>query len=175
MAKQHLSARLDAATVEALDAWARARGLSRTEAVEQLIEAGMADHAHGDDVDQGDHGGEVELLRAWLEDARAQVAKKDEQIDRLTAALGNAQALQAAAEARALKAADEAAGAAESDGEDVLDQEAEDAASGVVETPQDATGAVLSVDAGEDDRTVEDGPERRLTWRERLARWLLGE
>ena len=139
------SYRLDAATIEAVEAWARDHGKSNTEAVETLLEAALegvhveAGRPHGD-------GADVALLEANLEDMRAhvatltgqleakdrQIAERDAQIRGLMDIADHAQQLHGAAMAGLIAAPGvqtdaEAAGADEADGKGEGDLEAADA------------------------------------------------
>ena len=139
------SYRLDTATIEAVEAWAREHGKSNTQAVEALLEAALegvhveAGRPHGD-------GADVALLEANLEDMRAhvatltgqleakdrQIAERDAQIRGLMDIADHAQQLHGAAMAGLIAAPDapagaEAAGADESDGKGEDDLEDADA------------------------------------------------
>ena len=121
------SYRLDTATIEAVEAWAREHGKSNTQAVEALLEAALegvhveAGRPHGD-------GADVALLEANLEDMRAhvatltgqleakdrQIAERDAQIRGLMDIADHAQQLHGAAVAGLISTAGaEAAGADE--------------------------------------------------------------
>lgn len=120
MAKVHKTYRLDADLVAQVEQWASDHGITQGEAMAQLLSRGLeekaptAEQADGPtDSGAGDEGALVEVLRGNVADLRRQVDTlthqlegKDEQINGLMKLAGNAQALQGAAEARALKAAE---------------------------------------------------------------------
>ncbi len=97
MVKAQRSYRLDAATIEAVEAWARDHGTTNTEAVEALLEAAL-NGAPAEDAPQdgGSRDEVVAILKANVDDLRAQVAIKDEQIRALTEIADHAQQLHAA-------------------------------------------------------------------------------
>lgn len=123
MAKVHKTYRLDADLVAQVEQWASDHGITQGEAMAQLLSRGLeekaptTEQADGPtDSGAGDEGALVEVLRGNVADLRRQVDTltqqlegKDEQINGLMKIAGNAQALQGAAEARALKAAETAA------------------------------------------------------------------
>lgn len=173
MATVHRSYRLEAGLLAQVESWAADNGMRSSEAVAALLERGLAPCEEY--IPQGadnNAAAEVEALRANLEDLRAQIAAKDRQLELALSMATNAQALQVAAEARALEAARETPLSVEDDDED---QKAEDVDSGAVGPSERPTGAVLSDDDGAGDTGAEAVKEKRLTWRERLARWILGE
>lgn len=117
MAKAHVNMRLDAEVLEALNQYAQGAGISRTEATERLLRAGMAQG--GPTVDKGEDSADsgtterlrtiVEVLRDSNKDLRAtvstltaQLAVKDEQISRAHDLADHAQALHMQAAQRAL-------------------------------------------------------------------------
>ena len=110
MAKTQVSVRFDRDTLHRVDAYAKRHGTTRTEVLESAAVAMLErDSSQGDD-------GDTEALKAHLEDVRGvvsilerQLDAKDQQItslhDQLSALASitdHAQALQAAAEVRAL-------------------------------------------------------------------------
>lgn len=132
MATVHKGYRLDVELVERLDAWAEAHGMTQAEAVRKLLAAALedADKGHEGEEDarsthsQGQEGGEdaptptagadtlamlgdhIRDMRATISTLTAQVAAKDEQIQRLADIADHAQALQAAqAQTQLLEAA----------------------------------------------------------------------
>lgn len=119
MAKIRVNMRLEADVVEALDAYAVGRGISKTEALDQLLRASLcdateapqeADSGQGEPSDHDD--GEravVEVLRASNADLRAEVshlwaqmAEKDKQIQNAHELADQAHRLHAAEVSRAL-------------------------------------------------------------------------
>ena len=121
MGRQVVSVRLDADTVEQLDGYARGEGISRTEAVESLIRAGIAaseqqdaeprERATGGTTEgEAAHLREVaDLLRQNNTDLRQQISTltaelsvKNEQLTRAHDLADHAQQLHAAEVTRAL-------------------------------------------------------------------------
>lgn len=77
--KAQRSYRLDTATIEAVEAWARDHGKSNTEAVEEMLRRGMeGTHAEAAAHDRAEAAGEQ--LEANLADLRAHVATLTEQL-----------------------------------------------------------------------------------------------
>lgn len=131
MGKRHVSVRLEDSTIEAVDAWAKARGMTRTAALESIVMTGLGG-ASGTPVDSvdatetnhdtagaaGDLRAVCDVLRASNADLRAEVSRlwsqlgeKDRQIASAHELADHAQALQAAqAQAKLLGAADVAQG-----------------------------------------------------------------
>lgn len=172
MAKQQLSARLEADTIAAVDAWAQAHGTTRTEALERILSQGMASSGGESSGDAaGPSAGELRALRDHLEDMRQQVAEKDRQIGELVSAVGRAQALQAAAERRALEAAQAVQG---DEDEDVLDQEPTEDEDGPHMAPTGSTGGNEDGGNDTDEQEATSDESKRPTWLERLSRWFLG-
>ena len=105
MAKAHVNMRLDAEVLEALGKYAQGEGISRTEAVERLLRAGMAHD--GPTVEKGEDSADsgttehlqaiVDVLKDSNKDLRAtltaQLAVKDAQIARAHDLADHAQAL----------------------------------------------------------------------------------
>lgn len=120
MTKRPFTARLDAGTVEAVDAYAEAHGITRTEAAERLLSAALRATEGNQYQQSADVGaptkaqadGEravVEVLRASNEDLRAEVsrlwaqmAEKDRQIQDAHELADQAHRLHAAEVSRAL-------------------------------------------------------------------------
>ena len=98
MAKAHVNARLEASTIEALDEYAVARGVTRTAALEELITKGLQD---GEPAPEGVNQREIiDLLRTSNADLReevsrlwAQVGEKDRQISEKDKQIAAAQEL----------------------------------------------------------------------------------
>lgn len=171
MAKQQLSARLEADTIAAVDSWAQAHGTTRTEALERILAQGMTGGAESSGDAAGPSAGELRALRNHLEDMRQQVAEKDKQIGELVSAVGRAQALQAAAERRALEAAQ---AVQRDEDEDVLDQEPTEDEDGPHMAPTGSTGGNEDGGNDTDEQEATSDENRRPTWLERLSRWFLG-
>ena len=161
------SYRLDAATIEAVEAWARDHGKSNTEAVEALLEAALEGTRPDAGLDRSDDGEAVALLEANLEDMRAhvatltgqleakdrQIAERDAQIRGLMDIADHAQQLHGAAMAGLIAAPD-------------------------VQTDAEAAGADEAAGKGEGDLEAVDAPqepqERRKTLWERIRDALMG-
>jgi len=124
MTKVHRTIRLEADVSEAADAWAAECGLSKSEAIERLIRAGLdaagpKDHSAQTDGTTGSTEGEAARLRAIVDlltehnrDLRqtvstltAQLAVKDGQIARAHDLADHAQQLHAAEVTKALPSA----------------------------------------------------------------------
>ena len=174
MAKLHRTYRLEADIVADLEAFADSNGITKAEAIESLLRTaldGSSTAPRQEPIEeQGDQEEQtIEALRGNVDDLRAQVATltgqleaKDVQISQLmeqTSALvritGNAQALQGAAEQRALMAgpttpagAAEAVKTAEERPQDVpsdeVDQEANDLETGPQEVSHGRSGGILA-------------------------------
>lgn len=118
MTKRPFTARLDAGTVEAVDAYAEAHGITRTEAAERLLSAALrategapaaAEEVGGPSVQADGERAVVEVLRASNADLRAEVsrlwaqmAEKDRQIQDAHELADQAHRLHAAEVSRAL-------------------------------------------------------------------------
>ena len=139
------SYRLDAATIEDVEAWAREHGKSNTEAVEEMLRRGMEGTLEADAA-RAHAAAATEQLEANLDDLRAhvatltgqleakdrQIAERDAQIRGLMDIADHAQQLHGAAMAGLIAAPDapagaEAAGADEAAGKGEGDLEATDA------------------------------------------------
>jgi hypothetical protein len=104
MARVHKSYRLDEETVARVTSWAEERGVTITQAMEQLLAAGL--DAQDGEQEQAQATADAEMramlgehirdLRATVSTLTAQVSEKDVQIRRLTDLADHAQALQAA-------------------------------------------------------------------------------
>lgn len=104
MARVHKSYRLDEETVARVTSWAEERGVTITQAMEQLLAAGL--DAQDGEQEQVQATADAEMramlgehirdLRATVSTLTAQVSEKDVQIRRLTDLADHAQALQAA-------------------------------------------------------------------------------
>lgn len=104
MARVHKSYRLDEETVARVTSWAEERGVAITQAMEQLLAAGL--DAQDGEQEQAQATADAEMramlgehirdLRATVSTLTAQVSEKDVQIRRLTDLADHAQALQAA-------------------------------------------------------------------------------
>lgn len=182
MAKLHRTYRLEADIVADLEAFADENGITKAEAIENLLRAALDGSSAAPRQDQEERQGQdeqtIEALRGNVTDLRAQVATltnqiaaKDEQISQLmeqAGALmkitGNAQALQVAAEQRALMAGT------------TTPTETTEAVKTAEERPQDVT-------ADEEDQeamTTETGPQAASQGRSggilaAIARWFGGE
>lgn len=131
MGKRHVSVRLEESTIEAVDAWAEAHGMTRTAALESIVMAGLGgasgtpvdavdatEARDGTEVPAGDMRAVCDVLRASNADLRAEVSRlwsqlgeKDRQIASAHELADHAQALQAAqAQTKLLGAADVAQG-----------------------------------------------------------------
>lgn len=120
MARAQFSARVEASTLEALDAYAQAHGMTRTAALEALLEAALGgDHGAGEADREGGQAGDLRAvcdvlrqsnadLRATVSTLTAQLAEKDGQIAQALTLADHAQALQAAQAREKLLAAAEA-------------------------------------------------------------------
>lgn len=186
MAKLHRTYRLEADIVADLEAFADENGITKAEAIENLLRAALDSSSTAQDErtpsePREDHSADtalVDVLRGNVTDLRAQVATltnqiaaKDEQISQLmeqAGALmkitGNAQALQGAAEQRAFMAGT------------TTPAETTEAVKTAEERPQDVT-------ADEEDQeamTDETGPQTASQGRSggilaAIARWFGGE
>ena len=165
MARTHKSYRLEAATVEAIEAYAEAHGITNSEALAALVAAGSAERedARPERAERGGGSGaagHVADLRAEIATLTAQLAEKDRQISGLMAIADQAQRLQAAEATRALAEArtDAEAAPAAYQGHATAPERGED---------------------GEEDAGPADGaqtaPQEAETWGARLKRWLMGE
>lgn len=128
MGKSHVNARIDDNVLEALDAWAKDHGMTRTAAVERLVMDGIRANVDPPSVgpeqrqrvDEGTERAEthpedlravIDVLRASNADLRAEVSRlwsqlatKDEQIRAAQNLADHAQQLHAAEVTRALPA-----------------------------------------------------------------------
>lgn len=112
MAKRQLGIRLEADTIAALDGYAEAHGISRTEAVERAVTALTgADGRQADETRATDLRAVCDVLRASNADLRAEVARlwaqmgeKDRQIERAHELADQSHRLHAAEVTRALPA-----------------------------------------------------------------------
>lgn len=126
--RKHVTIRIDGEVLDALDAWANSRGMTRTAALERLVMDGMSATTEGtsDATETGEKAPEsqereethtdelravIDVLRASNADLRAEVSRlwsqlatKDEQINSLTGLADHAQKLHAAEVTRALPA-----------------------------------------------------------------------
>lgn len=104
MAKVHKSYRLDEDTLARVTSWAEEHGITTTQAMEQLLAAGLdaQDGEERQEQEQADAdtramlGEHIRDLRATVSTLTAQIGEKDEQIRRLTDLADHAQVLQAA-------------------------------------------------------------------------------
>jgi len=126
--RKHVTIRIDGEVLDALDAWAKGRGMTRTAALERLVMDGMSATSEGAS-DGGETGGKapedeervethsdelravIDVLRASNADLRAEVSRlwsqlatKDEQIRAAQSLADHAQQLHAAEVTRALPA-----------------------------------------------------------------------
>lgn len=170
MAKLHRTYRLEADTVEAVQAWAESHGMTAGEAVGALLEVALAEPREKSRADQDGartreepaRNAHIDDMREQLASLREQLAVKDEQIRGLMALADRAQAIADHAQAlhaRALTAPEE-----ESNLEGA--ESAEKGADGLTATEEQPRDSL--------EEKQEQEPAR-MTWRARLARWIAGE